>query len=81
MNATDQGKLGYSNYTSDKYQIQFQYPTNWEFKEKANRFDEGTDIAISNPNPGGGLIMIVYGNDLRAGFGSPDFTTAFLQII
>jgi hypothetical protein len=68
----------YSNYTSEKYQIQFQYPSDWEFKEKMNRFEEGTDLSIrkiSFDNPG--AIMISYQNDLIKGFGSTDFTTAF----
>ena len=38
--------IQYSNHTSEKYQVQFQYPTNLESTEKASRFDEGTDISV-----------------------------------
>jgi hypothetical protein len=41
--------IEFSNYTSEKYRIQFQYPSNWEVTEKTNRFDESSDIRINNP--------------------------------
>lgn len=40
--------LQFTDYISPKNQIQFQYPSNWQIKEKANRFDEGSQIYISN---------------------------------
>ncbi|RPJ32455.1 MAG: hypothetical protein EHM25_00810 [Nitrosopumilales archaeon] len=40
--------LQFTDYTSEKYQIQFQYPSDWLIKEKANRSDEGAEIDISN---------------------------------
>ena len=67
-----------SNYSSNAYKIQFQYPSDWELKEKINRFDEGTDISISKistDNPG--LITVGFNTDLIGGFGSTDFITAF----
>lgn len=50
-----------SNYSSNLYQIQFQYPAAWELNEKTSRFDEGTDISISGFSPSG-LIAIQYLN-------------------
>ena len=40
--------LQFTDYTSKKNQIQFQYPSDWQIKEKANRLDEGSQIDISN---------------------------------
>ena len=80
LNAQDVLAIQFSNYTSDKYQIQFQYPSNWELKEKMGRFDEGTDLAITSPYLPGGAIYIGYGDDLRSSFGSPDFTSAFYKL-
>lgn len=77
-NSQDVFALQYSNHTSNRYQIQFQYPTDWELKEKMGRFDEGTSIAISKiALDNGGLISIGWDNDTVRGFGSADFTTAF----
>ena len=39
----------YSNYTSEKYGIQFEYPSTWDLTEKTSRFDEGPLLRISNP--------------------------------
>ena len=65
----------FSNYTSERYQIQFQYPSTWQVQEKMNRFDEGVDLQIRDPslNP---FILIAYSDDLITGFGSRDLTTA-----
>ncbi len=41
--------IEYKNYSSDNYNIQFQYPSTWEIKEKSGRFDEGASITITNP--------------------------------
>jgi hypothetical protein len=40
--------IEYKNYTSEKYGIQFEYPSNWELTEKTSRFDEGPDIQIKS---------------------------------
>ena len=48
-NANPSFAVQYSNHTSDKYQIQFQYPTDWQLEEKTSRFEEGSDIAITSP--------------------------------
>lgn len=40
--------IEYSNYTSEKYQIKFQYPSDWTVTEKMSRFDEGVDIQIKS---------------------------------
>lgn len=64
--------LQYSNYTSAKYQIEFQYPTNWQITEKVSRFDEGTDIKVQGPSPIGLITIqhlnssLIQGLDLRA---------------
>jgi hypothetical protein len=50
--------VSYSNYTSDKYQIQFQYPTDWQLTEKKTRFDEGTDLQIQSFTYPNGQILI-----------------------
>ena len=47
----------FTNYTSDKYQIQFQYPSNWQLTEKQSRFEEGVDIKIQDVSSPTGLIM------------------------
>jgi hypothetical protein len=71
----------YTNHTSDRYQIQFQYPSDWEFKEKMTRFDEGTDISVRKiALDNTGLIQIQRQNDTVRGFGSADFTTAFYKL-
>ncbi|MGE5705100.1 MAG: hypothetical protein ACM3XP_00080, partial [Nitrososphaerales archaeon] len=35
--------IEFSNYTSEKYGIQFEYPTDWKINEKS-RFDSGPDM-------------------------------------
>ncbi len=54
--------LQYSNYTSDKYQIQLQYPTDWDVTEKQSRFDKGTDLKIQSASLPGGLMLMQYLN-------------------
>lgn len=39
----------YSIHSSDRYQIQFQYPTNWQLMEKTSRFDYDVDVIIVSP--------------------------------
>lgn len=48
----------YSNYTSEKYRIQFQYPTSWNVTEKTGRFDEGFDVAIKHLASGNKYIAM-----------------------
>ncbi|MGD1836419.1 MAG: hypothetical protein ACPKQO_11945 [Nitrososphaeraceae archaeon] len=38
----------YTNYTSEKYGIQFEYPSNWTIDEKTSRFDSGPDMMIAD---------------------------------
>ena len=67
----------FTNFTNAKYNIEFQYPSDWELKEKSSRFDEGADISIhSNSITENGLIAIVYSDKLIEGFGSSDLRTA-----
>ena len=52
--------IEYSNYTSTKYKIQFQYPSDWNVTEKTGRFDEGLDLKIANPMSTNERILIMY---------------------
>ena len=69
--------LQYTNYLSEKYQIAFQYPSDWTVKEKSNKLEEGTEIEVSNKEIGDGKIGIHFYDDLLEGFGSTDFDFAF----
>jgi len=69
----------YSNYTSDKNQIQFQYPSDWLLKEKTNRFEEGPEIQLSNPTLPYINIGISLYNDLFRGFGTKDLQSAVID--
>ena len=69
--------LQYSNYLSEKYQIGFQYPSDWTIKEKSNNLEEGTEIDVSNKKIGDGKIGIHFYDDLLEGFGSTNFEFAF----
>ncbi|MDQ5869956.1 MAG: hypothetical protein M3530_09565 [Thermoproteota archaeon] len=73
-NVTDTFALEYVNYTSYKYKIQFQYPSDWIQSEKISNHDRGADISVSkNSGNNGSLFWIVRGNgteigsDLQAG--------------
>jgi hypothetical protein len=68
----------FSDHISEKYGIQFQYPSHWEIKEKTSRFDEGTEISIRGSIIYGEVINIQYGDDLENNFGSSDLETALL---
>ena len=64
----------YSNYTSDKNHIQFQFPADWNIKEKTNRFDNGPDVQIVSPTVKGEYIILnVYDSNFFQGV---DFKTA-----
>jgi hypothetical protein len=69
--------LQYANYTSEKYQIQFQYPSDWLIKEKENRFEEGSDIAISKNKIATGKMGIHFYNDIFENFGSTNLDSVF----
>ena len=43
--------LQYTNYTSDKYQIQFQYPSTWQIVEKGSLYEDPS-IEITDPSSG-----------------------------
>lgn len=73
-NVGDTLALEYVNYTSYKYKIQFQYPSDWIQSEKISNHDRGADISVSkNSGNNGSLFWIVRGNgteigsDLQAG--------------
>lgn len=70
--------LQYSNYTSDKYQIQLQYPVGWDVTEKQSRFDEGTDLKIQSNTSPSGLILMQYLNLTEEPVS--DFQTSFYQL-
>ena len=69
--------LQYTNYLSEKYQIAFQYPSDWTIKEKSDKLEKGTEIDVSNKKIGNGKIEIHFYDDLLEGFGSTDFEFAF----
>jgi hypothetical protein len=65
--------LQYTNYLSEKYQIAFQYPSNWTIEEKSNEFEDGTEIEVSDNEIGNGKIGIHFYDNLLEDFGSTDF--------
>jgi len=65
----------FSNYTSERYHVQFQYPSTWEVTEKMGRFDEGVDLKIMSPSLYT-WAMIIYSDDLISSFGSRDLISA-----
>ena len=71
--------LQFTDYTSEKYQIQFQYPSDWLIKEKANRSDEGAEIDISNKKIAAGKLRIHFFDDLLESFGTTNLDAAFTK--
>ena len=69
--------LQYTDYLSEKYQVAFQYPSDWTIKEKSNKLEEGTEIEVSDKEIGDGKIGIHFYDELLEGFGSTDFDFAF----
>ncbi len=72
LDGHDTFALQYVNYTSYKYKIQFQYPTDWIQSEKLSSHDKGADISVSklskeNGTSNGSLFWIVLGNDTAIG--------------
>jgi len=71
--------LQFTDYTSEKNQIQFQYPSDWLLKEKANRSDEGSEIDISNKKIAAGKLRIHFYDDLLESFGTTNLDAAFTK--
>jgi PsbP-like protein len=71
--------IQYTNYTSDKYRIQFQYPSDWLIEEKTNRFEEA-DITISNPNSLSDSMAIIFRNDFLKDFGLTDVQSGVISL-
>jgi len=71
--------IQYSNYTSDKYQVQFQYPSTWTLNEKTNRFETGSEIKIDSPNLD--FFGIGYADDLIRGFGTTNLQSAVIDFL
>jgi hypothetical protein len=68
LNGGDTLALQYVNYTSYKYKIQLQYPTDWVQSEKLSSHDKGADISVSKlSGPNGSIFRIVLGNDTTIG--------------
>ncbi len=76
-NVNASSALQYTNYLSEKYQIAFQYPSNWTIEEKSNEFEDGTEIEVSDNEIGNGKIGIHFYDNLLEDFGSTDFDFAF----
>jgi hypothetical protein len=80
LNVIETFALKYANFTRDKYQIQFQYPSDWVVEEKANRLKEGSEIDVSNKKIGTGEIAIHYYNDLLKSFNTTNFDHLFSDL-
>lgn len=77
LNISETLALKYANFTRDKYQIQFQYPSDWVLEEKANGLKEESEIDVSNKKIGTGEIAIHYYNDLLKSFNTTNFDHLF----
>lgn len=66
LNVAETSALEYVNYTSYKYKIQFQYPTNWVQSERISNHDRGPDISVSR-GESGSVFWIKRGNDTQIG--------------
>lgn len=77
LNISETFALKYANFTKDKYQIQFQYPSDWVLEEKANGLKEESEIDVSNKKIGTGEIAIHYYNDLLKSFNTTNFDHLF----
>ena len=72
----------YTNYTSEKYKIQFEYPSDWIVTEKTSRFESGADVSIDPPSLSKGLFNILYGDDdLVTDYGSSDIESATYNVL
>ena len=55
--------LQYVNYTSYKYKIQFQYPTNWVQGERIGPNEVGPEISVTAQGYAEpGMLLIVHGD-------------------
>jgi hypothetical protein len=77
LNISETLALKYANFTRDKYQIQFQYPSDWVLEEKTNGLKEESEIDVSNKKIGTGEIAIHYYNDLLKSFNTTNFDHLF----
>lgn len=69
--------INFTNYTNAKYNIELQYPSDWEITEKTSRFDEGADISIDSDSIiANGYISIIHIDNLIEEFGSKDLRTS-----
>lgn len=65
---SDSFALEYVNYTSTKFKVQFQYPTDWIQTEKITGQERGADISVfENNNRTGASFWITRGNDTEIG--------------
>jgi hypothetical protein len=72
----------YTNYTSEKYKIKFDYPSDWTVTEKISRFDSGPDINIESPTLSKGSFNIVYDDeDLITELGASDIETTTYSML
>jgi len=71
--------LDYTKYTSDKYLIEFNYPSNWILTERTDNPQQPRDIIIKDNGMGGGQIGIGYAADLVRGFGTTDLAAAIVD--
>ena len=77
LNISETLALKYANFTRDKYQIQFQYPSDWVLEEKTNGLKEESETDVSNKKIGTGEIAIHYYNDLLKSFNTTNFDHLF----
>ena len=77
LNISETLALKYANFTRDKYQIQFQYPSDWVLEEKANGLKDESEVDVSNKKIGTGEIAIHYYNDLLKSFNTTNFDHLF----
>lgn len=71
--------LDYTKYTSDKYQIEFNYPSDWTLTEKTDNPQQPRAIMINGDNVGRGQIGISYSDNLMTGFGTTDLATSVVN--
>jgi hypothetical protein len=57
--------IEFSNYTSEKFEIEFEYPSDWNIEEKTSRFDSNPSISISKPGTIG-MMVILFDKDHKS---------------
>jgi hypothetical protein len=65
--------IEYTNYISEKYGIQFEFPSEWQVTEKTSRFDDGSDIKLKS---GTSQFNINRFENTVIDFGASDIETA-----